>query len=88
MAQHLADLLKRGAAFEHLDRGGVPQRVRSDRGHSRPLARRNHDRRDPLLLIPPAGAITRKNTARSSIRGRRRKYETIASPTSVDSGSR
>jgi len=38
--------------------------------------------------IPPTGAITRKNTARLSTRGRRRRYDTIASPTSTGSGNR
>jgi RNA polymerase sigma-70 factor (ECF subfamily) len=41
-----------------------------------------------LPRIAPAGAATRKNSAQLSLLGRRRKYETIASPTSAGSGSR
>jgi predicted NBD/HSP70 family sugar kinase len=41
-----------------------------------------------LRFNRPRGAFTRRNNARHSHCGRRRRYETIASPTSTGKGSR
>ena len=43
MAQHLADLRKRRATSEHLGRGRVPQPMRADPRHARPVTRRADD---------------------------------------------
>ena len=54
-------------------------------------ARRHAACTTPQIALPdnaPTGAITFKNTDRHSLRGRRRRYDTSASPTSTARGSR
>ena len=88
VAQHLADLRQRRALPEHLGRRGVPQPVRPDSAAARP-GRTPRARPTPTVhrFMPSRGAVTRKNSARHSHRGRRRRYDTSASPTSTGNGN-